>query len=796
MRIAIVAPSPVPFVIGGAEKLFWGLVRNLNRYTPHIVELIKVPCQDDQFWGLMEGYRHFANLDLSSYDAVISTKYPAWMVSHPQHHVYMQHPCRGVYELYRGPTDEVIPHSDLVPLVRLMRRFPPSRNLLPEFFGMLFSLRSNASIPPGVLYLPSPFSRMIIRWLDSIALHPSSVKSYSAISRTVAGREGYFPEGVNVKVLHHPSDLEGFQTGDYRYIFTASRLSSLKRIDRLIKAFRRLDFDIPFFIAGTGSREQELKSLAIGDDRIFFLGFVNDDDLIRWYSNALFVPFIPYNEDYGLITVEAMHSGKAVLTTHDSGGVNELVVHGENGLSVEPNEDAIAEAMLRLITDREKTIEMGKKARETVAHITWEKFVSSLMEHITNNMKDGTKMWQTGWNSSKRVLIVNTFPVYPPVSGGQIRLFHIARALSQRAEVTLLTLASSKSDAVNHQITSTLREICVPKSKLHAEEDSRWSEALGVSANDVSAINAWALTPAFADLIREHAASSDLVLLSHPYLIKAVRECYRGPIWYDAQDVELDLKAWMYPPSDHRKEALELIREVEYACIAESSLIFPCSQDDASRLQELYGVDEKRLLVIPNGISRDDVLLLTAEERRALRSRLEIDAYHAALFMGSYHKPNNDAALWLSELAADFPEVIFIIIGSVCDALKSTSFPTNLIPLGVVSSEIKAILLNAAHLALNPVEGGSGTNLKMLEYAAYELPIVTTEAGNRGLAFKDGEEVIISPRSHWKEKLAELLSHLSDNPESLLTVAKSARKRALSQYEWSLITRPLVDLLR
>ncbi|MGC8719199.1 MAG: glycosyltransferase family 4 protein [Thermodesulforhabdaceae bacterium] len=795
MRIAIVAPSPVPFVIGGAEKLFWGLVRNLNRYTPHIVELIKVPCQDDRFWGLMEGYRHFANLDLSSYDVVISTKYPAWMISHPQHHVYMQHPCRGVYDLYKGSTDDIIPHVDLVPLVKLMRRFPPSRELLPEFFDILFSLRSNDSIPPGVLHLPSPFSRMIIRWLDSIALHPASVRSYSAISRTVADREGYFPPGVEVKVLHHPSDLENFQNEDYQYLFTASRLSALKRIDLLIKAFRRIDVDIPFFIAGTGAEENLLKSLAAGDDRIHFLGFVNDDDLIRWYSNALFVPFIPYNEDYGLITVEAMHSGKAVLTTHDSGGVNELVIHGETGLSVEPSEDAIAEAMLRMVSDREKTIEMGLKAKEKVAHITWEKFVSSLMEHITGHMGSDRKIWRPGWNASRKVLVVNTFPVYPPVSGGRIRLFQIAKALSRRASVTLLTLAPYNSPPAVREITPDFREISVPRSKPHAEEDARWSRALGVSAEDVSAINAWALTPEYVDLLKEHAGSSDLVVISHPYLIRAVRKYYNGEIWYDAQDVEVDLKAWMYPPSECREGALNLIREAESMCITESSLIFSCSREDAVRLQELYEADERRLLVVPNGISCDEVFLLAPEERQALRSRLEIDSRPVAIFMGSYHGPNNDAALWISELARDFPQALFIIIGSTCSALKSEAVPTNVLPLGVVSLEAKAILLNAANVALNPVEGGSGTNLKMLEYAAYELPIITTQSGNRGLAFRDGKEVIVSPRSQWRNILEELFGNLLQDPNNILDMARSARRMALSHYEWSVVTRPLLDLL-
>src|SRR6056297_3382520 len=100
MKIAIVAPTPVPFLIGGAEKFLWGLQAAINQLSPHDAELIKVPCRDQEFWPLMTAYERFYRLELTYFDRVISTKYPAWMIQHPAHDVYMQHPCRGVYDLY------------------------------------------------------------------------------------------------------------------------------------------------------------------------------------------------------------------------------------------------------------------------------------------------------------------------------------------------------------------------------------------------------------------------------------------------------------------------------------------------------------------------------------------------------------------------------------------------------------------------------------------------------------------------------------------------------------------------
>ena len=100
MDIAIVAPCPIPYMIGGAENLWRGLQDHLNEHTSHQAELIKLPSRELEFWDLIDSYRRFAELDLTGFDLVVSSKYPAWMVSHPHHVVYMLHRLRGLYDTY------------------------------------------------------------------------------------------------------------------------------------------------------------------------------------------------------------------------------------------------------------------------------------------------------------------------------------------------------------------------------------------------------------------------------------------------------------------------------------------------------------------------------------------------------------------------------------------------------------------------------------------------------------------------------------------------------------------------
>ena len=94
MKIAILGPSPVPFTIGGVENMLWGLCETINQQTGHQAELIKLPSKEYDFWSLIDSYHAFYSLDLNHFDAVVCTKYPAWMVNHKKPIYYITHRLR------------------------------------------------------------------------------------------------------------------------------------------------------------------------------------------------------------------------------------------------------------------------------------------------------------------------------------------------------------------------------------------------------------------------------------------------------------------------------------------------------------------------------------------------------------------------------------------------------------------------------------------------------------------------------------------------------------------------------
>ena len=215
MKIAVVAPGAVPFCIGGAEKLWWGLVDYLNRETAHQADLVKLPSREHTFWDLVDSYEAFSKLDLSHFDLVVSTKYPAWMAPHPRHVCYLQHRLRGLYDTYHLTGLPLECTRAPAALTDFFRRHKGDPTALPEAFARLRALRGQMEFA-----FPGPFARLVIHFFDAAA----RITRYLAISRTVASRQDYFPPGVEPEVVHHPSNIGRIESGESDHFFTIARL--------------------------------------------------------------------------------------------------------------------------------------------------------------------------------------------------------------------------------------------------------------------------------------------------------------------------------------------------------------------------------------------------------------------------------------------------------------------------------------------------------------------------------------------------------------------------------------------
>ncbi|MBL4681029.1 MAG: glycosyltransferase [Pseudomonadales bacterium] len=542
----------------------------------------------------MGSYRRFSDLDVTRFDRVISGKYPAWMVDHPDHTLYMVHKLRGVYDTYDLHSEAASVTPRLIPgevqfLEQLITRNRPDREILSEFWQVLdealqFDLEDWFAFP-------GPLTRRVIHFLDAIGINKKSISRFCAISKTVAQRENYFPDAVVPLVLHPPTELPVIAPTANIYLFTVSRLDAPKRIDLLIRAFMDTEINSEFRIAGTGPEQSSLKKLASSDPRVIFMGEISDQQLIQEYAGAAYVPFIPHDEDYGLVGIEAMLSAKALLTTVDAGGINEVFEQGQMGLSVCPEQASLAQAMIWMSEHALEVAEMGRAARARAILITWQKILSVMIEEASSiNYMPAPR---------KKCVVVLTFPVWPPQNGGQSRVYNLYKEVARSYDVTLLSFVDFNKPAREIELSPGFTEIQVPKTLQHHRAEQNIAELLKVPAGDIAAINGSFLTPMYGYTLAYLGTGADLVIASHPYCYSVIRSVYKGRLWYEAHNVDYDIKKAILPDTDIGRKWLQAVRHVEAEGYNDSERTFTCSADDTVRLKELYG--NRPTFVVPNG---------------------------------------------------------------------------------------------------------------------------------------------------------------------------------------------------
>lgn len=333
MDIAVCG-AQVPFTRGGAELHMENLVAALAA-SGHRAELVRLPTawDKDRVFDSALAWR-MAPLDV---DLVIATNFPSYFARHPNKVVWLFHQHRGFYDGADSPWSDV---------------------------GL-----DDASLEA---------QRLMAEW-DATALREA--RRVFSTSGVVAARLARYC-GLTAEPLYHPPPLhDRLHPGDAGdYVFCATRLERNKRPDLLAGALPHLRSDVRVAIAGSGTMGDELVGLARDRaDRLDLLGFVDDDELVERYAGALGVVYVPLDEDYGYVTLQAFLAGKPVVTTTDAGGVLEWVEDGVTGFVVEPSPEAVADAVDRLAADPGAARAMGDKGRDRAAGLRWDAVVDRLV---------------------------------------------------------------------------------------------------------------------------------------------------------------------------------------------------------------------------------------------------------------------------------------------------------------------------------------------------------------------------------------------------------------------------------
>lgn len=753
MKIAVVTPKDLGGVKGGAENLYAGLIQALKEGGYDTTQ-IEVLVDESTFEGILEAYCNCFYLDLNDYDLVISTKAPTYMVRHKNHISYLLHTVRVFYDMFDLELDT------------RNKEIRKQRRLIHEF--------------------------------DKYGLSPNRIKKHAVIGEVVAERlknTDAFWNQIDFDVIYPASLFSKFKNPiSGEFVFLPGRLHRWKRVDLVIEAMKYVNSRIKLLIAGDGEEDINLRVLVKKkglEERVEFLGRVSDDKLLELYSRAIVIPFVPIHEDFGYITIEAFKSKKPVITCSDSGEPSHIVEDGLSGFVVEPNPQKIAEKINYFIENPEKATQMGINGYSSVKDISWGNIIKSLLDtsHIS---------FKTNGEKVKNVLVTDNQILDPPIGGGRVRIYELYRNFDPvKFNITYLGTFDWLGPGEREQkLANHFTERLVPLTVPHITLDGLVSKLCNnITTLDVTIPLLMKCTPKYQRELSKLLKKSDVVVVAHPWVYPYVREeikklSKKGILIYDSQNVEYKIKRNILGKTLIGRIILRNVKKVEGALVRNCDVIFACSKEDAEGFSEVYGEENrKKILVIPNGSAARDILYPTPEEKKLMKKYFNLeDDMHAIFLASGGYKPNDDAAEYIvTKLALEVPDVIFILVGSICDIISKkykNNLPKNLKLMGVVSKEDKIKLLHASDIAINPVIMGSGTNIKVFDYLAAGLPLVTTPVGARGIDFNNYEDAVIAEL----DEFAEQLSLLINNAELMAKISKRARIIG-EKYDWEKIAK-------
>ncbi|OQY13952.1 MAG: glycosyltransferase [Desulfobacteraceae bacterium 4572_187] len=349
MKIAI-ATVQVPFITGGAE-IHAKLLHSELVKRGHETEIVSIPFKWYPSETLLNCMVMGRMMDLTEVngekiDMVIAMKFPAYYVKHPNKVLWLLHQHRQAYDLWGTE------------------------------YGDMHVWEDGEFIRNTIIANDNRFIREAKQTFTNAQNSADRLKKYNNIDA--------------VPLYHPPVNHEKLRCENFdNYIFYPSRIDKMKRQRLLVEAARFLKTDTKIYLAGKGSENEmaylnSLISKYSLKDKVKLLGFITEEEKIRYYANCLGVYFGAYDEDYGYITLEAFFSKKPVIVHKDAGGPLEFVDNGKNGLVLGTDPKIIAATIDAYSEKKSLAKHMGAAGYDTVLkkNINWDHIIRSLLKGL------------------------------------------------------------------------------------------------------------------------------------------------------------------------------------------------------------------------------------------------------------------------------------------------------------------------------------------------------------------------------------------------------------------------------
>lgn len=381
----------------------------------------------------------------------------------------------------------------------------------------------------------------------------------------------------------------------------------------------------------------------------------------------------------------------------------------------------------------------------------------------------------------RNIVVLNDFQIYPANHGGKVRIYNIYKYLSKKFNVTYICFGESKN-IEKKQLGDNFVEIIVPKSLFQKNIEKIAGKFLGISVDDIIAMFLCTYNNQLKSTVKSSFLNCDIVISSLPYMFPVMEKYIKDTfLVYESHNVEFLLKKSLLGDNILNSFLCSYVKKIEGLLVSKSDIVFAITNEDRDNLQKIYNESLGKIYISPNGadLVQFDKLY---NENKLMKEK--IIQKPIAIFLGSGHPPNVEAAENIVEkIAPQKNDVYFLICGSVCWGLNRSKIGKNVGLTFEVSDEEKLELYRVSDIAINPMLRGSGTNIKMLDYLAAGLPVISTPVGARGLNLENNTNAIICDVSEFPMKIEQILQ----DEELYSKFSQSGRKIVEQSYDWKKI---------
>lgn len=262
-----------------------------------------------------------------------------------------------------------------------------------------------------------------------------------------------------------------------------------------------------------------------------------------------------------------------------------------------------------------------------------------------------------------------------------------------------------------------------------------------------------------------------------------IRDNTKIPTVLEFHDIEATLRDTL-----GSNEEVPLMEFLQYSAGIEANSVIVMTPLDKETLIDSIGVPLKKVFLAPNGIEQDYFKERNIDSVDKLKF----------LFLGNiFYEPNQRALIHfidkiMTTLISKNINVSLRVIGMLPDIIREKySSNKNIELLGEIKNEEHfKTLIQECIAGICTVKSGSGMKVKILNYAAAGLPIITTKIGGSGyeqissmIYAEDDNEIIIA------------CERLIKNPDIAFAVGRESRKEVLGNFGWDSIAKKVEEAL-